>query len=78
MGAPKSIIKSYVSNLEGWVEGCEKHHGDKRQAEAIARRPPHHIPDLFIDPEDGCIVRKSSFPKYVALSYVRSPVVKDV
>ncbi|KAL1857552.1 hypothetical protein Daus18300_010310 [Diaporthe australafricana] len=70
-------MKSCLTYLDGWIQECNKQHGDKCQVEPIAGRPTHHIPDWVIDSEDGCIVRGCSIPRYVALSYVWSPAVKD-
>lgn len=76
MAAPQSIIKEHATHLEGWIQSCNENHGDKCQADPIAGRPPHHIPDWVIDTEDGCIVRGCSVQRYVALSYVWNSAAK--
>lgn len=77
MAAPQSMIETHVAHLEGWVKDCNENHGDNCHAGPIAGRPQHHIPDWVIDTEDGCIVPGDTVQRYVALSYVWSPVETD-
>ncbi|KAK7960462.1 HET-domain-containing protein [Apiospora saccharicola] len=74
MAADEVAIEDYVSHLKSWLQNCNEHHDDECQVDPIAERPPHHIPDWVIDTEDACIVRGSSVPRYVALSYVWNPL----
>lgn len=74
MAAPQSVVERHVAHLEGWIQDCNENHGDNCHAGPIAGRPQHHIPDWVIDTEDGCIVPGDTVQKYVALSYVWSPV----
>lgn len=77
MAAPQSIIERHVAHLEGWIQDCNENHGDNCHAGPIAGRPQYHIPDWVIDTEDGCIVPGDTVQRYVALSYVWSPIEND-
>ncbi|KAK8109166.1 heterokaryon incompatibility protein-domain-containing protein [Apiospora sp. TS-2023a] len=69
MAADVVATEDHVSHLKSWLQNCNEHHDDECQVDPIAERPPHHIPDWVIDTEHACIVRGSSVPRYVALSY---------